>query len=283
MAAARLPPRAAALIAPRGARSRAAAHAAALLSASAEDVAIRPPKTLSPTSCNDWNQCPRLYKLRHIERRKTPSSSALERGIASHTALENLFSLERAERTPDRLAALFREAWAERRHAKPELLDELFGGGDADADADAAARARLIAERAWGLESLEKLGGYFALEEPGAFDPLAREERMRVEFEDEDNARDGGGGGGGGAAPLVVTGVLDRIDEDPTSGRLTIVDYKTSKPPHGATGPGANAKAKSYGAKARNWSAAMHRRTGGVVRRGGPNRSTPPHSFPAPC
>ena len=153
-------------------------------------------KTLSPSRAGDFKTCPQLFKFRAIDRLPEPPSIYQARGTTAHLALQRLFDLPTAERSPEALYDLFRAAWVEVRDGE---YADLF------ADTDA--------ERSWGVESLELLANYFAVEDPRTFDPLERELDMTEDL-------DG----------LTIRGILDRMEESP-DGRLIITDYKTGKAP----------------------------------------------------
>jgi putative RecB family exonuclease len=153
-------------------------------------------ETLSPSRAGDFKQCPRLFKFRAIDRLPEPPSPYQARGTTAHVALQRLFDLPAADRTPQMLFDLFRVAWSE---ARLEEFDGLFASVDE--------------ERAWGVESLELLANYFAVEDPSTFEPLERELDM---------VEDLGG--------ITIRGILDRMEETP-DGRLVITDYKTGKAP----------------------------------------------------
>ncbi len=152
---------------------------------------------LSPSRASDFKLCPQLFKFRSIDKLPEPTTVHQARGTTAHVALQNLYDLPAAQRTPEALYDLFRDAWSELR-ADEEFAD-LFESVDE--------------ERAWGLESMELLRNYFAVEDPSCVNPLDRELDM---IEDLDG--------------VVVRGILDRIDELP-GGDLVIVDYKTGKAP----------------------------------------------------
>lgn len=154
-------------------------------------------ETLSPSRAGDFKTCPQLFKFRAIDRIEEPSSIYQARGTTAHLALQRLFDDDGADRTPERLYDLFREAWTEIR------ADEEFEGLFED----------LEAERDWGIESMELLSNYFSIEDPTTFEPEDRELDM---LEDLDG--------------MVIRGILDRIDRD-NDGRLIITDYKTGKAP----------------------------------------------------
>ncbi len=154
-------------------------------------------ETLSPSRAGDFKHCPQLFKFRAIDRLPEPTTVYQARGTTAHLALQRLFDLPAAERTPDVLYDLFRAAWAELR------AEEEFAGIFESVEE----------ERAWGVESLELLANYFSVEDPAAFDPLDRELDM---LEDLDG--------------MAIRGILDRMEETP-DGKLVITDYKTGKAP----------------------------------------------------
>jgi putative RecB family exonuclease len=154
-------------------------------------------QTLSPSRAGDFKTCPQLFKFRAVDRIPEPVSIHQARGTTAHLALQRLFDDPMAERTPERLFDLFREAWTEVRGT--EEFDGLFATTDE--------------ERAWGLQSLELLANYFAIEDPTGFDPEDRELDL---LEDLDG--------------MMIRGILDRMERD-SAGRLVITDYKTGKAP----------------------------------------------------
>ncbi len=154
-------------------------------------------ETLSPSRASDFKTCPQLFKFRAIDRLPEPTTVYQARGTTAHLALERLYDLPPRERTPEALYALFREAWTELRG--DDEYAELFSDVEA--------------ERAWGMESMQLLANYFAIEDPERVAPLHRELDMLEQL-------DG----------ITIRGILDRIDET-DDGRLVITDYKTGKAP----------------------------------------------------
>jgi putative RecB family exonuclease len=154
-------------------------------------------ETLSPSRAGDFKTCPQLFKFRAIDRIPEPTSIYQARGTTAHLALQRLFDDPVAERTPERLYDLFREAWTEIRGE--DEFDGLF--------------ATIEEERAWGVDSMALLANYFSIEDPTTFDPEDRELDMLEDLEG-----------------IVIRGILDRIDRD-EDGLLVITDYKTGKAP----------------------------------------------------
>ena len=157
-----------------------------------EQVGLR---SLSPSRAGDFKTCPQLFKFRAIDKIPTPPTVYQARGTTAHLALERLFALPADERTPERLYDLFRTSWVE---LKPGEFADLFS--------DEAE------ERAWGIESLEILARYFALEDPARLEPRAREMDMTETI-----------------GHMTIRGILDRMEEGPDG--LIITDYKTGKAP----------------------------------------------------
>ncbi len=152
-------------------------------------------KSLSPSRASDFKRCPQLFKFSAIDRIPTPPTVHQARGTTAHLALERLFELPAAERTPERLSDLFREAWLELRAEEyPDLFTEVSD------------------ERAWGIESLAILNNYFAMEDPKQLEPLSRELDMTQ-----------------AVGAMTIRGILDRMEERPEG--LVITDYKSGKAP----------------------------------------------------
>lgn len=151
--------------------------------------------TLSPSRASDFKTCPQLFKFRAIDKIPEPKTIHQARGTTAHLALQRLFDLPSADRTPDALFDLFRTAWTELREDEyPELFESVED------------------ERAWGIESLSVIANYFSLEDPAAFEPLDRELDMLEDL-----------------GEMTIRGILDRMEEDGDD--LVITDYKSGKAP----------------------------------------------------
>ncbi|MDJ0925734.1 MAG: PD-(D/E)XK nuclease family protein [Acidimicrobiia bacterium] len=152
-------------------------------------------ETLSPSRAGDFKVCPQLFKFKAIDKIEVPPTVYQARGTTAHLALQWLFDLAPAERTPERLYELFRRAWIELRDIEfPGLFDTIEQ------------------ERAWGMESLQVLSNYFLVEDPTALEPLDRELDMTEALGD-----------------ITIRGILDRMEEEPDG--LVITDYKTGQAP----------------------------------------------------
>jgi putative RecB family exonuclease len=152
-------------------------------------------ETLSPSRASDFKVCPQLFKFKAIDKIEVPPTVYQARGTTAHLALQWLFDLEAAKRTPETLYELFRKAWVELRQEEyPELFDDTEQ------------------ERAWGIESLDVLANYFLIEDPTQLEPLDRELDMTEEL-----------------GEITIRGILDRMEEEEDG--LVITDYKTGKAP----------------------------------------------------
>jgi putative RecB family exonuclease len=151
---------------------------------------------VSPSRLSDFKQCPQLFKFRSIDRLAEPATAHQARGSTAHLALQHLFQDEPELRTPERLYDLFRRAWLEVREDEYAHLFETVAD-----------------ERTWGLESLELLANYFAIEDPAKIEPLGCELDLQEQID-----------------TVPVRGILDRVDEH-SDGSIVITDYKTGKAP----------------------------------------------------
>ncbi|MCZ7533447.1 MAG: PD-(D/E)XK nuclease family protein [Acidimicrobiia bacterium] len=160
--------------------------------------------TLSPSRASDFKQCPQMFKFKSIDKIPTEPTIYQARGTTAHLALERLFEKPPEQRTPETLYDLFREAWAELKTTEyPNLFDSVEK------------------ERAWGIESLGLLAGYFSIEDPTSFEPEALEMDLTVAIDD-----------------MTIRGILDRMERLTELGPdgkereiLVITDYKTGKAP----------------------------------------------------
>src|SRR3954470_17190049 len=153
---------------------------------------------LSPSRASDFKQCPLLYRFRAIDRLPEPASTAQVRGSVVHAALEQLYALPAASRSPETAMTLVGPAWVRVVNEKPGLASEF----EPELQAELLDEARKL------------LTGYYRLEDPSRFDPQSCEQRVEVELADG----------------TLLRGFVDRIDVAPT-GELRVVDYKTGRVP----------------------------------------------------
>ena len=151
---------------------------------------------LSPSSVNDYNNCPQLYKYRSIDRLPQPPSLDAERGTLVHTVLHDLFESIASERTPETAIDLLPSRWQTQLAAKPELMDMVSN------------------EKEWLDRASSLLMVYFTLEQPTSFEATHREMHLENDFEEN----------------VYLHGYVDRLDIAAT-GEVRIVDYKTGKSP----------------------------------------------------
>ena len=76
---------------------------------------------LSPSRAADFMTCPLLYRFRVIDKLPEPPTTATARGTLVHAALERLFDLPAAERTPEAARALVIPEWDRLAAEEPDL------------------------------------------------------------------------------------------------------------------------------------------------------------------
>jgi len=146
--------------------------------------------------------CPLLYRFRVIDRLPEPPTAATARGTLVHAALERLFDLPAAERTPEAARALLVPEWERLAAEEPELA-ALFP--------DDAERA------SWLQSAVAIMDAYFSLEDPRRLEPAERESYVETTLD----------------TGLRLRGYIDRLDVAP-GGEIRIVDYKTGRAPREA-------------------------------------------------
>lgn len=145
--------------------------------------------------------CPLRYRFRVVDRLPEPPSPEATRGTLVHAVLERLFDLPPTERTLAAARALVAPEWERLCEEDDALPGALFPAGDGLDD--------------WLVSAGPLLEAYFSLEDPSRLAPAARELMVR-------HTTDAG---------LALRGIVDRLDEAPSSGALRVVDYKTGKAP----------------------------------------------------
>jgi putative RecB family exonuclease len=157
---------------------------------------------LSPSRAADFMTCPLLYRFRVIDRLPEPPTTATARGTLVHAALERLFDLPAADRTPEAARTLLAGEWDRLAADEPDL----------------AALFENEAERAeWLASATAIVDSYFTLEDPRRLEPAEREAYVETTLE----------------SGLRLRGYIDRLDVAP-GGDIRIVDYKTGRAPREA-------------------------------------------------
>ena len=160
-------------------------------------MALEPPTGLSPSRVSSFQDCALAFRFSAIDHLPEPSSLPAVRGTLVHAALERLFTLEPAERTPERATTCLAEAHAALQD-DPEYL-----GLELDDEHDELLRMR----------SQELLDNYFQLEDPTRITPIGIELRLAAPLGD-----------------LELRGIIDRLELD-ADGGLVVTDYKTGAAP----------------------------------------------------
>lgn len=155
------------------------------------------PTSLSPSKISSFKDCALAFRFSAIDRLPEPPSVPAVKGTTVHRALELLFGLDPAERTPDAAHEQLGVA-----------LEELRNGDEwTQLELDAAAAEEFAADAAAMVDR------YFTLEDPRTIRPVGVEMMLEAEL-------DG----------VVVRGIIDRLEED-EHGQLVVTDYKTGRTP----------------------------------------------------
>ena len=169
--------------------------------ASGSDGQPAPPSRLSPSGASTFEQCPRRWRFRYVERLpERPGRPALL-GTFAHRVLELLLQEPSARRTQERAKELARSQWPEFRDDDDYQALEL--------DREQAFRFRW---QAW-----KAIEGLWALEDPAAVEVKSTEAKVIATLGDS------------ALGDVPFSGVLDRLDEE-TDG-LVVTDYKSGRAP----------------------------------------------------
>lgn len=154
------------------------------------------PKYLSPSSAGMFQQCPRKWKHRYIDKLPDPPGEPALAGTFAHRVLELLLQEPPEERNPDRAKELAREVW-------PEIAaDDDFRALELTKDQ----------ERAFRWRSWLAIEGLWHIEDPTAVTVEATEQDVRVVI-----------------SGVPFRGIIDRVDVE--SDGLVIADYKSGRAP----------------------------------------------------
>ena len=155
-----------------------------------------------------------LFRLRTIDKLPEPPSKAAAKGTLVHTILENLYDLDRSERTPRAALELVPSALAQLDARQPELIEAFSGPAEREA---------------WLGEARELVERYFTLEDPTRLEPAERESHVSATL----------------AGEFRIKGIVDRLDVAP-DGAVRVVDYKSGKSPRPQYGQSAAFQMRFY-------------------------------------
>jgi putative RecB family exonuclease len=158
---------------------------------------LSPPRSLSPSACSAFKECPLAFRFSYIERLPEPPSAAASKGTLVHRALELLLDRPPDERVID--AAL-----ADLGRARAELATDPVFSELAPTDelwAAFAAHADTLVHR------------YFELEDPRTVRPIGLELKLVADL-----------------GSVRLRGVIDRLELD-EHGEFVVTDYKTGSVP----------------------------------------------------
>jgi len=154
------------------------------------------PKYLSPSSAGMFQQCPRKWKHRYIDKLPDPPGEPALAGTFAHRVLELLLQEPPERRTPERAKELARQVW-------PEIeADDDFRALELTQDK----------ERAFRWRSWLAIEGLWHIEDPSTVTVEATEQDVRVVI---------------GGVPF--RGIVDRVDVEADG--LVIADYKSGRAP----------------------------------------------------
>ena len=166
------------------------------VSDSSERAVPTPPRRLSPSGAGTFEQCPRGWRLRYVERLPDPPGEAALAGSFAHRVLELLMQRDPHERTVEVAKAIARTEWP---------------GVEADPDFRALgfdeAGGKHFRWKAW-----QAIEGLWALEDPKDVEVRATEHDVEADL---------------GGVPF--RGIVDRLDEEGDG--LVVTDYKSGKAP----------------------------------------------------
>jgi putative RecB family exonuclease len=155
------------------------------------------PTSLSPSRVDAFTTCPLQFRFSSIEKLPEPPGEAATKGSMVHRALELLFCMAPADRTPAAAHACLDLAVAEYL-VDPEFL--MLG-------LDPSSQTAFIADAATLIDT------YLTMENPTAIREIGLELRLEAPV-----------------GQISLRGIIDRLELDHDGG-LIVTDYKTGRPP----------------------------------------------------
>lgn len=154
------------------------------------------PRALSPSGASTFEQCPRRWRFRYVDRLPEPPGEAALVGTFAHRVLELLLAEPPEGRTVERARELARQVWPDtERHPDYRAL-----------------RLDASGARAFRWKGWVAIEGLWRVEDPATVTVRATERRVRAEL---------------GGVPFL--GIVDRLDE--CADGLVVTDYKSGRPP----------------------------------------------------
>lgn len=154
------------------------------------------PRHLSPSSSNLYQQCPRKWRHRYVDRLPDPPGVPALVGTFAHLVLEHLLQLPTGQRSRDTAKDLARKHWSD--FEREEDFQALALSTD---------DAKAFRWSAW-----KAIEGLWALETPDEVEVHATEHEVQVDLQG-----------------VPFRGIIDRVDV--VQGELVVSDYKSGKAP----------------------------------------------------
>jgi len=171
------------------------------------------PKSLSPSSLADFEQCPKKFEFKSVLRISQGFDETLLRGGTVHAILQGLFDLPAEERTLENAIKLATKRAGE--IITSQLRKGQWLNKDKEEDKELALK--------WVDDVVEAVRKYFLIEDPRLVHMVHSERYLSTEFITDTQL------------PLgSLCGRLDRLDREPSSDGqnvFTVVDYKTGRAP----------------------------------------------------
>ncbi len=154
------------------------------------------PRHLSPSSASLYQQCPRKWRHRYVDRLPDPPGEPALVGTFAHLILEHLLQLPEGQRSQEAAKTLARAYWPEIEQEKDYQALDLSD-----------AQAKAFRWKAW-----KAVAGLWLLENPDETQVHATEHEVQVDI-----------------SGVPFRGIIDRVDV--VDEQLVITDYKSGKAP----------------------------------------------------